>query len=358
MAIGDFSVHPSFKIKGSWATTKELREISHDLIKEGEGHEVAIGTFLLDWLDDRSTVEVRTSGSTGTPKPILLKKECMANSARATGRYFGLRAGDRALLCLPADYIAGKMMLVRAMVLGLELDYVAPSSRPLFGLSRKYHFAAMVPLQLENSLLELPSIETLIVGGAPIPKALVQKVQGLSTKIFETYGMTETITHIAVKGVNAHPEHTITHFVVLPGVDISKDPRECLIVDAPGITEGPVVTNDLVNLICQTEFEWLGRLDNVINSGGIKISPEILEGKMAPMISNRFFVTGLPDPVLGQKLVLIIEGKLSTGSVLAQLDKVRTLQKFEIPKEVYPIPKFVETANGKVDRPATLRIIS
>lgn len=331
--------------------------MGHGLIKEGEAHEVAIGKFLLDWLDDNPTVEVRTSGSTGTPKAITLQKERMFNSARATGGYFGLGEGDRALLCLSADYIAGKMMLVRAMVLGLELDYVVPNSRPLYGSSPTYNFAAMVPLQVENSLQELTFVQTLIVGGAPMSRALAQKLQGLSTKVFETYGMTETITHIAVKAINAHQGRKIAHFVTLPGVDISKDSRGCLIIEAPGITEGPVVTNDLVDLISGTEFEWLGRLDNVINSGGIKISPEILEHKMAPMISSRFFVVGMPDRVLGQKLVLIIEGELSPNVVFARLDKVGTLQKFEIPKEVYTVPKFVETANGKVDRAATMRLI-
>ncbi len=175
MAINDGGVHPRFTLNGISYTTAELKELGYDLVKEGSAFEKSIGDFLSDWLDEKPTLEVKTSGSTGTPKTILLQKRQMVNSALATGEYFDLKEGNTALLCLPADFIAGKMMLVRAMVLGLELDYVELSSSPLAGLSKTYDFAALVPLQLENSLAEIEMIKTLIVGGASVSRTLKEK---------------------------------------------------------------------------------------------------------------------------------------------------------------------------------------
>ncbi len=345
----------------------ELKEVAYSLIKEGESFEREIGDFLLDWLDDNPTLQVHTSGSTGKPKPIMLQKEHMVNSALATGEFFKLQPGDSALLCLPVYFIAGKMMLVRAMVLGLELDYVAPSSHPLDGISKAYDFAAMVPLQLENSMDALGQIITLIVGGASLSEKVQTQVQVQKTQVFETYGMTETITHIALKKLNVEPnlaaglsQSTVeaqTHksnFKALPNVTLSIDERDCLVINAPKITDGAVITNDVVALISGTEFEWLGRFDNVINSGGVKLFPEQIESKLAAAIPRRFFVAPLPDEKLGQKLVLIVEGTLQEEKLLEKIQSLTTLEKFEIPKEIYPITEFVQTESGKIQRDKTM----
>ncbi len=362
----DLNIHPRFKLNGHSYAKPELKQLAYDLIKEGEDYEKSIGDFLTDWLDENTTISVQTSGSTGKPKSISLKKAQMVNSTMATGEFFGLKAGDKALLCLPVDFIAGKMMLVRALVLGLQLDSVNPSSQPMVGNSKTYDFVAMVPLQLENSLEALHQIKTLIIGGAAMSHKLQVQVQAQvqaqkeKTAIFETYGMTETITHVAVApfapkgGTITSAAERSRSFVALPHVNFSMDDRGCLIINAPNVSDEPVVTNDLVQLISDTEFEWLGRYDNIVNSGGIKLVPEQIEAKLIPIIGNRFFVAGIRDDKLGQKLVLVAEGKVDTEKLLTKIKSLKTLQKFELPKEIFHVQKFIETGNGKVLRRETL----
>lgn len=379
------NIHSRFKLNGITFDREGLKEVAYSLIKEGELFEKEIGDFMLYWLDDNPTLQVRTSGSTGKPKTIDLQKRQMVNSALATGEFFGLQPGDSALLCLPAAYIAGKMMLVRAIILGLELDYVPPSSKPLDGISKAYHFAAMVPLQLENSLQSLAQIRTLIVGGAPISQTVRIKLGTLQikdlplpvgdgtghtsflTEVFETYGMTETITHIAVKKLDVTSSGAVVqdgsvvevrfstpYFKALPGVFLSTDDRACLIIDAPKISEVSVITNDVVDLLSDTEFQWLGRYDNVINSGGVKLFPEQIEVKLASVIASRFFVAGFADEILGQKLVLVLEEDgaevHSDETTLQEIQSLDILEKFEVPKVIYRVAKFQETESGKIQR--------
>ncbi|WP_339705730.1 AMP-binding protein [uncultured Kriegella sp.] len=359
-------IHSKFKLNGNSFSREDLKEVAYSLIKEGAHFEHSIGDFLLDWLNDSPEISVRSSGSTGTPKNITLEKRFMVNSAMSTGQFFGLEAGQSALLCLPVDYIAGKMMLVRAMVLGLELDYVAPTSNPLKGIRRTFNFSAMVPLQLESSLDKIERIKTLIVGGATISALLRKQVQNKSTAIFETYGMTETITHIAARKVNDLQSVSATDksnvpeqypFKTLPNILVSKDSRGCLVIDCPKVSQQPVVTNDLVDMVSDTEFLWLGRYDNVINSGGVKLIPEKIEAKLTEIIECRFFVAGLPDKKLGQKLVLIVEGGVNSKELFKKFKSFKNLEKFEVPKEIFVLPKFKETENGKIKRTATIRLI-
>ncbi|MDC0008089.1 AMP-binding protein [bacterium] len=356
------ALHSSFKLNGFSYNKETLKELAYDLIKEGEAFEKSIGSFLSDWLDDSTNITVQTSGSTGAPKQIQLEKQHMRNSAMATGSFFKLKPSDTALLCLSADYIAGKMMLVRAMVLGLHLDAVPPDSNPLAANKKEYDFAAMVPLQVENSLPKLHQLEKLIIGGAPVSYPLRQKLQLVKSSVFETYGMTETITHVALKKISSKSIKTDSNaqepanFMALPNVTFSIDERDCLRIDAPKISSTQVVTNDIVHLISETEFEWLGRFDNVINSGGVKLHPERIEEKLIRIIQASFFITGLPDEQLGQKLVLVIEGdaggKHFDTSLFPSL-----LEKYEIPKNVIVLPKFAMTANGKLNRAETARLI-
>ncbi|SDL86906.1 AMP-binding protein [Kriegella aquimaris] len=360
-------VHSKFKLNGITFSKEDLKEVGYSLVKEGEQYEHNIGDFLLDWLNDSPEILVRTSGSTGTPKNIALEKRFMVNSAVATGQFFGLEAGQTALLCLPADYIAGKMMLVRAMVLGLELDYIESSSKPLEGILKSYDFCAMVPLQLEGSLDKIEQIKTLIVGGAPISDVLRNQLQDKSTAIFETYGMTETVTHIAARKVNnlestavgelnnGRVEHP---FKTLPNISVSKDSRGCLVIDSPNVSREPVATNDFVELVSDVEFRWLGRFDNAINSGGIKLIPEQIEAKLVEIVDGRFFVAGLSDEKLGQKLVLIVEGDVDAKALLNKINSFKKLDKFEVPKQIYGIHKFKETDSGKIKRTETIRLIS
>ncbi|MEM1124583.1 MAG: AMP-binding protein, partial [Bacteroidota bacterium] len=256
--------------------------------------------LLLDWISEEETIKVQTSGSTGTPKQIMLSKERMLNSALMTGKYFDFKSGQKALLCLPCDYIAGKMMVVRALAWGLDLQLVPPSSNPMKTINDAIDFAAMVPMQVQNVLENTPEkfqlIRQLIIGGGKVNNALLEQLQVLPTACFATYGMTETITHVAIKVLNG-PEKT-NHFEALNRIKFSLDNRNCLVIDAPKLNPEKVITNDIVKLKSPQIFEWLGRFDNVINTGGVKVFPEKIEEKIGSLLSNRFFITSLPDKKL------------------------------------------------------------
>ncbi len=344
-------VHPDFRLNGIPLGFGELESTAKSLL-QGKDFEHSIGEFLLSWTSDNPMVEVLTSGSTGTPKRIEIKKEHMINSAMATGDKFQLEAKQTALLCLSCTGIAGKMMLVRSLVLGLELDAVEPSSDPLPNNGKPYDFVAMVPLQLQNSLGQLDRIGTLIIGGAPLDGPLKERLKSKGGTIYETYGMTETVSHIAVKEV---APRSWDYFECLPQVEVGMDERGCLLIEAPGISDIPVITNDLVELLGKTKFKWLGRFDSIINSGGIKLLPEKIEEKLAPLMESRFFVSGIPDRRLGQRLVLIVEGRAGDGPLLIErIKELDGLSKYEIPKSVHFVETFVETDSRKVHRKKTL----
>ncbi|PVX44393.1 O-succinylbenzoic acid--CoA ligase [Flavobacterium sp. 103] len=334
------NVHNHFKLNGFHLTKEDLCRIAYSFIKEGEDFEQSVGDFLLDWFDDKPYIDMYTSGTTGNPKSIRIEKDAMVKSAIATGDFFDLQPGNRVLHCLPANYVAGKMMFVRSFILGLDMDFVPPSSHPLEHNDQKYDFAAMVPLQAKNSIDKLSNIKKIIIGGVKIHKSLEQELIKLPVDIYETYGMTETITHIAAKKVG------VEAFTTLPHVTVSVNENQCLEIVAKNIGNEKIVTNDIVKLISDNQFIWLGRFDNVINSGGIKIMPEQVEAKLSTLIPRRYFVNGEPDETLGEKVVLYVEGSPMDidHSVFDVLDK------YEKPKEIVFIPKFKETATGKIMR--------
>ncbi|MBJ2125116.1 AMP-binding protein [Flavobacterium sp. IB48] len=339
------NVHNYFKLNGYHLNAKDLCRVAYSFIKEGDAYEQSIGEFFLDWFDKKDYIEMTTSGTTGLPKLVRLQKQAMIQSALATGDFFDLKPGDKALLCLPTQFIAGKMMLVRSLILGLELDVVSPSLHPLALNSTTYDFVAMVPLQVQNSIEGLSKVRKLIIGGAKLDSALEEKLLPLKTEIYETYGMTETITHIAAKRLGD------SVFSILPNVKISQDDRQCLVIHVATISDEPIVTNDLVELLNEQQFKFLGRIDNVINSGGVKLIPEQIEAKLIGKINNRFFVTGLPDTTLGEKLVLVIEGEKQEFAP----DFFDVLGKYEKPKEIVFVSKFKENENGKLLRKPTLQ---
>lgn len=345
------TIHPRFRFNGHSFSKTALKEVAYSLIKEGVDYEKEIGDFFLDWLDSSHSIMVRTSGSTGAPKTIPIKKQQMVQSALATGGFFGLNPGDKVLHCLPSDFIAGKMMWVRAMVLGLEIDSVQPSTMP--DISRLYDFSAMIPLQLENTLSNIDKIKTVIIGGASMSSDLKTKVQEKSSCIYETYGMTETITHIAAKKINHHNQGS-SNFKTLPGVHISKDHRDCLIIDAPRVANAPIVTNDIVELVSDTLFVWKGRYDNIINSGGVKLIPEEIETLLSPLIKTPFFVTGCPDKSLGQRLILFVEGDFDKNELIERIKQSPVLDKFQKPKDIIGLLSFSRTPNGKIQRKKTM----
>ena len=333
-------VHGNFKLNGNHLTEDDLCRIAYSFIKEGEPFEKAVGDFLLDWFDRHDYIDMQTSGTTGLPKMIRVSKQAMVNSDLATGSFFDLEPGIRVLHCLPTQYVAGKMMWVRAFILGWELDHVEPTTEPLRKIENVYDFSAMVPLQAQHSLDKLHMVRKLILGGAKVNQASSKSLQTVRSEIYETYGMTETITHIAAKRVGEEA------FTVLPNISIREDERHCLVIDAYTLSDEPVVTNDVVRVISDNQFVWLGRFDNVINSGGVKLFPEQIEEKLSGRIERRFFVKGLPDEELGQKLVLVIEGEPYDVNPAV----FKKLGKFEKPKEVIFTEKFAETTSGKIIR--------
>jgi len=343
------NIHNRFKLNGYHITLEDMFYVAYCFVKEGEPFEKHVGNFLLDWFDEKSYIELSTSGTTGTPKVIKIEKQAMLDSALATGDFFDLKPGDTMLHCLPTNYVAGKMMFVRSFILGLEMKFVEPNSDPLKNIDEEFDFCAMVPLQAKNSLEQLKAgkIKKLIIGGVKVHKALEKELVKLPMDIYETYGMTETITHIAAKKIGEDA------FSVLPNVKVSIDDRQCLVIDAKNISKDKIVTNDIVHLISDTQFIWEGRIDNIINSGGIKLMPERIEDKLSTLIPRRYFVFGQPDETLGQKAVLYVEGEPMEieESVFAILDK------FERPKEVVFIPKFKETVTGKIKRTESLKSI-
>ncbi|MFD0964156.1 AMP-binding protein [Pseudofulvibacter geojedonensis] len=351
-------IHSSFKINSTSFTKDSLVVYANLLLHNKEQYLIDIGSFLLDWLDNSKKIKVQTSGSTGKPKIIELQKEHMANSALATGEFFNCKENTKALLCLSANYIAGKMMLVRAMVLGWNIYLVEPSSSFLADTDDEFDFSAMVPLQVEASLQDLHKIKQLIIGGAPVSNSLNQQLQNLTTKCYATYGMTETITHIAVKKLNnlEAKSNESELFKILPNVTIKTDNRECLVINAAKVSNEQIVTNDIVKLHSSTSFQWLGRYDNVINSGGVKLFPEQIEEKLSQLIKIPFFVASLPNERLGQKLVLIIESNKTLQLSKEKLKEVG-LTNYQFPKEVYSLPVFIRTATGKVQRIKTLDLL-
>ena len=276
-------------------------------------------------------------------------------SAKATAKHFKLQEKTKALLCLPAHYIAGKMMLVRAMVLGWHIDMALPSINPLDSVYRRYDFCAMTPMQLDNSLSRLHLLKKLIVGGGAISVSLVRKVQHISTKIYETYGMTETVTHIAARRINPKKQKEFpVPFKTLSKVTINKDNRGCLVIKAPKVSTDPVITNDLVEVLTYKKFIWLGRIDNVINSGGIKLYPEQIEDKLASLIEVPFFISSLPDDTLGEQLVLFVEQEDTFNFKITEVDK-EVFGIYEFPKKIISIPLFHRTKSGKVQRGITVK---
>ena len=266
--------------------------------------------FLKEWHNDSPTVLVHTSGSTGKPKPMLVEKRRMEASARITCGFLRLKSGDSALLCMSLDYIAGKMMVVRALSFGLRLIVIKPSGNPLGTVAEPVDFAAMVPMQVYNSLQvpeeckKLMAIKHLIIGGGAIDDALASELKTFPNAVWSTYGMTETLSHIALRRLNG-PEAS-EWYTPFEGVSLSQTDEGCLVIDAPAVHDGPLVTNDIVE-ISDKGFRVLGRKDNVICSGGIKIQIEEVERLLRAHVSSPFMITKRADKKFGEQVVMLTE---------------------------------------------------
>ncbi|MBT8218864.1 MAG: AMP-binding protein [Bacteroidia bacterium] len=321
---------------------------------------IDIQSFLREWTNDSNEIVVNTSGSTGIPKQIQLSKNAIKTSAGITIDYFCLRPAMTLLLCLPVRFIAGKLMIIRALESNSDLILKMPSSNPLETLETKIDFAAMTPFQVSKTLIQTPEklnlISTLLLGGGGISQSQRKALHSLtSTQCYLSYGMTETITHVAIQKISKPTLKPI--FKVLDGFQIAQDERSCLVIEADHIYQKKVVTNDIVEMVDSDRFIWKGRWDNIINSGGIKISPEEVETKIEMLINIPFFIYWIPDEELGQKIVLFIKNKRRNSEeevvLLSKLKK--TLNKYEMPRSILYLDCFDYTDTGKIRRQHTFQ---
>ncbi len=310
---------------------------------------MSLEEFLAEWNNDSPYVHVQTSGSTGTPKPMLVEKQRMLNSARITCDFLGLREGDTALLCMSLDYIAGKMMVVRSIERGLKLISVPPSGHPLNIKHSRIDFAAMVPMQVYNSLQvpeeceRLKQIRHLIIGGGAIDDALAAALKTFPNHVWSTYGMTETLSHIALRRLNG-PDAS-DYYTPFPSVKVSLSDDGCLIIDAPLVCAERLVTNDIAEL-SGDRFRILGRKDNVICSGGIKIQIETVERQLRPHLQAPFLITKRPDAKFGEAVVLLTEGAVDEARAVCE----HILPKYHHPRIYLHVDQIPLTETGKPAR--------
>lgn len=310
--------------------------------------EKAIYSFLSDWWNEDDFILVKTSGSTGIPKTIEVPKKPMRESAKMTGEYFGFEENQSVLLCLPAQFIAGKMMLVRAIEWGLWVDTIEPKLE-LSIPSKPYFFSAMTPPQIEASLRSVNGIQKILLGGAPVSETLETQLKSIQPLFYISYGMTETVSHIAIRNIQTDPTNTYTG---LKNISFSLYLENQLVIKAPKLLEHPLTTTDCVELVNEKTFRWKGRADFVINSGGLKISPEEIEEQISSTLHHAFFIHGKPDAKWGQIPILIIESpSFDTQKLLTQIQSLTAKNK--APKEIYFLDKFIHTQNGKLNRLAT-----
>ncbi len=323
--------------------------------------------FGWQWLHGHERFTVPTSGSTGSPQPIEITRQQMLVSISLTQRALGLSAQHTALLCLSPDFIGGKMMIARALHIGMGLRWVPASAQPLKNASCQADFMAMVPLQIQTVLAKdatlLEGAHAILVGGASVSGALEERIRTqVQSPVYSTYGMTETLSHIALRRLNG-PE-TSADFNVLGDTQIGTDARGCLTIRGKITRNTQIVTNDLVDIVDERHFRWQGRYDWVINSGGVKVSPEPIERRIEEqwavftrngnerMQPPRFFVTGVPDERLGERVVLVVESMSASEEEQQRLLQgvAATVPRYHAPKEILYIPIFAETESGKIDR--------
>jgi len=314
-----------------------------------------VTSFIKSWGNDEKVIAIYTSGSTGKPKNIELAKEKIQISARKTLEYFKIEEGSSALLCLSLETIAGKMMLVRSLIGELKLHVVTVSTNPILALKNPIDFVALVPMQLEaavdTAVEKLKSIKTILVGGAPVSEELIQKLKDKKITVFQSYGMTETISHVAIRKIGFETEE---YYEALPGITFSSDEQR-LIIDYPEVLNKKLRTNDCVNLIDSKHFQYLNRYDFIINTGGIKVNPEEIELKLKPLLKQPFFIWFMKDVHLGQKIVLVVQEKVNLK--FKKKDFTHYLNKYEIPKKYCQVKDFVLSKSQKIDRIKTMQTI-
>lgn len=329
--------------------------------------ESSLFSFTVKWFRGDEEFAQNTSGSTGVPKQIRINRGQMIASAELTQQALQLKAGETALICLDPNYIAGKMMLVRSYVTNMKIVAVNPTSNPFQDIHEHspIDFTALVPAQVHGVIHSKQSYRfnttrNIIVGGAALNAETQKLLRDFKSNVFATYGMTETVSHIALQNINGPAASD--YFTVLPGIIIDKDDRGCLKIHA-AFLDDEVITNDIVEIKYKHHFKWIGRVDNVINTGGTKVVPEELEAKIENILASqgiqkRVLISSTPDRLLGNKLILVIEGDLPAQNLeIIKTILKRELPRYQVPKEFYENIPFVFTKSGKINRSETTRQI-
>lgn len=319
---------------------------------------MTLDEFVSDWQSDSPTLLVHTSGSTGKPKPMLVEKRRMEASARITCGFLGLRAGDTALLCMPLDFIAGKMVVVRSLVWGLQLVAVEPSGHPLKGLTESPTFAAMVPMQVYNSLKVeeerrlLRDIKHLIIGGGAINRDMAEALRGFPNAVWSTYGMTETLSHIALRRLSG--AEASEWYEPFDGVGVTTNADGCLVIDAPAVCAHPLVTNDIAEIAPDgRRFRIRGRRDNVVCSGGLKLQIEEMEARLQPHLNVPYMISKRPDDKFGEAVVLL--------AVTDDMESVcevcrKHMPRYEQPRYFLAVSELPMTPTGKPARAEAMKL--
>ncbi len=312
-----------------------------------------VNQFLNDWFDEKDYVLSKTSGSTGKPKELKLKKEYLRASARMTGSYFQFKETDNLLLSLPIFGIGGKMIIIRAIEFNCNLIVVSPQYNPLKDLKdRLIKIISLVPYQVNKIIEEdkdaFSNVQNVLIGGAPVGIKLINKLKFLNSDFFETFGMTETYSHIALKNLKVN-----SFFNLLNNITINTQ-NDCLQINAPHLGVKNLLTNDLINKIDEFHFEWIGRKDFVINSGGVKIQPEQIEKKLEEIITTSYFISKEKDDNFGEIVVLIIEGLTIEEQTIRKI-LLNKLLSYEMPKKIYFLKEFEYTNTHKINRLLTIK---
>lgn len=343
--MNSFSKYPGIRINGKFYSKSELEMHQNSSWETLFVNDIL--SFANSLFSNSSELVFRTSGSTGKPKELSFSKEAIHRSAANTNAFFHLDKGIKALLALPIDYVAGKMMIARAIVGEYELIAVEPSAKPLEP-DLDFQFAPFTPHQFENILDNqidlLPKESIILLGGSSVSEQLRQKTNQIQNAVYLGFGMTETLTHFAVANLNS----TSNSFELLPDAEIRVDEQGTLSIRRRGITDSWLETTDIVERM-GNGFIWKGRKDNVINSGGVKLHPEEIEQELERHINSAFFVYGIKDDILGEKAILFIEGDHAPD-----LSHVNFSNRYLKPKEVVRLKTFLRTGSGKIQRKSTV----
>jgi O-succinylbenzoic acid--CoA ligase len=342
--VNPFSKYRGIRLNDQFIASNDLSQT-----KGKDQFESDVISFCREIFDNSESISIQTSGSTGAPKSLTFQKSALIQSASATNDCFSLDSRSKALLSLPLNYVAAKLMVVRAIIGEYNLATVTPTSNPLKELKEPISFIPMTPHQVKSVLTESPQafdkVAIVLLGGGEVSIELRSQLPKLNAGFYAGFGMAETLTHFALSKIG---EKTETTYKALPDVTIDADERGCLLINRPGITKGSLVTNDLIELT-EDGFKWLGRVDNLINSGGVKIIPEEVEKLLKSKIDSAFFVSGIPDSSLGQQVALFIEGHEGTD-----LNQTTFPNAYHRPKKTINLKSFLYTESGKIRRKETV----